>query len=359
GPFGGGGRPSHPSQSQFGRPGGHTGQGGGSGDMVTKVLGKIMGGLFKGSGSRTRDLEFDGADDDVLSGFDDSSAVQRVVAEHYYRHVYHKNMDLRQTTPQTLGGAAAIKALRSERRMVQQLRHSDLAIPHDLHHDQMVMGLALSEAGELLERKAALGPLRPEDNMEAIGGIALATIIKIKIDEENGEYDARAQSTGAPAHRSSSRRNRRYDYDHDQSHRRHDYENDQGHHRRHDYENDQSHHRHNYEHDQSHRRHDYNSDPSRRRNEYESDQYNHQHSSGNEHSREQSRHRYRSSTDPARAQHASSSRRVPHGSSTHGPSSGRSNHDHELPQDPYAQRTRSSNGNRTSVGRHKSVSATN
>ncbi|KAJ1740581.1 hypothetical protein LPJ78_004320 [Coemansia sp. RSA 989] len=210
GPFGYGGQPNH-GYSQFGRPSGFMGGGGGGGggDIATKMLGKIMGSLFKGNKKqgRTRDLEFD-ANDDVLSNFDDSEAVQKVVAEHYYRHVYHKNMDLRQASAQTLGGAAAIKALRSERRMIHQLRHSDLMVPPDLHHDQMVMGLALSEVSDLLERKSQLGPLNPEDNMEHVGQIALATIIKIKIDEENNynEYDARAQSTGAAAYHSSSRR---------------------------------------------------------------------------------------------------------------------------------------------------------
>ncbi|KAJ2300490.1 hypothetical protein IWW51_005542 [Coemansia sp. RSA 2702] len=207
------------------------GSSGGGGDMITKVLGKIMGGLFKSSGQqgRTRDLEFDGDNDDVLGGFDDSNAVQKVVAEHYYRHVYRKNMDLRQATPQTLGGAAAIKALRSEERMVHQLRYSELAMPPDLHHDQMVMGLAMSEAADLLERKSELGPLHPDDNLENIGQIALATIIKIKIDEDNAHsgYDARAQSTGMPAHRS---RSRRHDGHHQSSagnghsHARHNYD---------------------------------------------------------------------------------------------------------------------------------------
>ncbi|KAJ2795980.1 hypothetical protein H4R20_005693 [Coemansia guatemalensis] len=220
GPFGqGGGRPnaSHP---QFGRPNGQ--MGGNNGDMVNNVLGKIMSGLFKGNqAGRTRDLESSGQgdyDDDILSGFDDASAVQKVVAEHYYRSIYRKNMNMQQANAQTMGGAAAIKALRSEEHMSQQLENS-MFVPPDLRQDQMVMGLALSEVEDLLERKAQCCALRPEDNMENVGKIALATIIKLKMDEEamDNRRDHSSRSTGTPArrrkegsHRESSRHGSRY-----------------------------------------------------------------------------------------------------------------------------------------------------
>ncbi|PIA13116.1 hypothetical protein COEREDRAFT_83692 [Coemansia reversa NRRL 1564] len=200
---GGNGFGQGPFGQNGGRPNAH--MGGNNGDMVTNVLGKIMSGLFKGNqGGRTRDLESSGHEDydDVLSGFDDGSAVQKVVAEHYYRSIYRKNMNMQQVNAQTMGGAAAIKALRSEEKMSQQLEHT-MFVPPDLRRDQMVMGLALSEAEDLLERKAQCCPLRPEDTMENVGKIALATIIKLKMDEEvtNNHRGNSSRSTGTPSHR--------------------------------------------------------------------------------------------------------------------------------------------------------------
>ncbi|KAJ2101801.1 hypothetical protein IW146_005505 [Coemansia sp. RSA 922] len=196
------GRPNGGHQS-YGRPNGYNGGGGGghgfgsgpsggnSGDMVTKVLGKIMGSLFGGGGGNTRpgmgtrDLNSGIDDEDMLGGFDSSSAVQKTVAEHHYRHIYRKQPNLRHTSAQALGGAAAIKVLRSESHMGQELRDSGLPLPADLTHDQMMMGLVLSEVGDLLERKAEVTPLERDDTLENIGKIALATIIKIKMDEDD------------------------------------------------------------------------------------------------------------------------------------------------------------------------------
>ncbi|KAJ2057348.1 hypothetical protein GGI17_005689 [Coemansia sp. S146] len=195
------GRPNGGYQS-YGRPngggysGGHgfgsgpSGGNSGSSDMVTKVLGKIMGSLFGGGGGNTRpgmgtrDLNGE-TDDDMLGGFDSSSAVQKTVAEHHYRHIYRKQPNLRHASAQALGGAAAIKVLRSESQMGQQLRDSGLPLPADLTHDQMMMGLMLSEVGDLLERKAEVTPLERDDTLENIGKIALATLIKIKMDEDD------------------------------------------------------------------------------------------------------------------------------------------------------------------------------
>ncbi|KAJ1771407.1 hypothetical protein IW140_003244 [Coemansia sp. RSA 1813] len=183
----GGGRPSIGGYqpSQFG------GTSGGGGDPISKMMGKIMGGLFKGKkppgsggGYSTRDLE--SSDNNILKQFDDSWAVQKFVAEHYYRHVYRKNMDLRNASAKTLGGAAAIRALREEARMSVMLTPDDPSVPKDLPYDQIVMGMALSEVNDLLDRKAEAGPLHPEETLEFVGKIALATIIKIKMDEEQG-----------------------------------------------------------------------------------------------------------------------------------------------------------------------------
>ncbi|KAJ2824403.1 hypothetical protein GGI24_003416, partial [Coemansia furcata] len=121
-PNGGGGGYNGGGGGGHGFGNGHNGGNSGSGDMVTKVLGKIMGSLFGGGGGGggnnmrpgmgTRDLN-GGDADDMLGGFDSSSAVQKSVAEHHYRHIYRKQPDLRHASAQALGGAAAIKALRS------------------------------------------------------------------------------------------------------------------------------------------------------------------------------------------------------------------------------------------------------
>ncbi|KAJ1843640.1 hypothetical protein LPJ73_005429 [Coemansia sp. RSA 2703] len=208
--FGGGnqgyGRPQHqrpgigqqygrPNQSGYGSSGGFGGFGGsggggsgGGGDMVTKVLGKILGTLFKGgnTGMRTRDLE-SGGGTDIFSTFDDSYALQRVVAEHYYKHIYLKHMDLRQASSQMLAGAAAICVLRKEPEIQQQLDESWGQLPEGMTFDQMIMGRVMSEVEELLALKMQQGGvLDPEDTLENVGRMALATVIKIKMDEEKG-----------------------------------------------------------------------------------------------------------------------------------------------------------------------------
>ncbi|KAJ2327710.1 hypothetical protein GGI00_004388, partial [Coemansia sp. RSA 2681] len=207
------GRPSGGNPS-YGRPngggggynggggggGGHgfgSGPNGGSGDMVSNALGKIVSGLFGGGGNknnkrpgmRTRDINgdsdaYDDSDGGLMGGFDSSSAVQKTVAEHHYRHIYRKQPNLRHATSQALGGAAAIKVLRSESHTSQQLYDSGLPLPADLTHDQMMMGFILSEVGDLLERKAEVAQLEHDETLENVGKIALATLIKIKMDED-------------------------------------------------------------------------------------------------------------------------------------------------------------------------------
>ncbi|KAJ2547462.1 hypothetical protein EV175_005215 [Coemansia sp. RSA 1933] len=221
-------------QSGYGRPpmnhsgmypqygGGRPGQGGyqpsqfggthGGGDPISKVMGKIMGSLFKGKqpggGIGTRDLESSDRNN-VLGGFDESWAVQKFVAEHYYRHVYRKKMDLRNASAKTLGGAAAIRALREEERMSTMLTPDDPSLPKNLPYDQLVMGVALSEVSNLLDNKAAVGPLHPEETMEFVGKIALATLIKIKMDEEYGmprkSHSEHRLIQSSDRHRSSNR----------------------------------------------------------------------------------------------------------------------------------------------------------
>ncbi|KAJ1988069.1 hypothetical protein GGI25_005472 [Coemansia spiralis] len=119
----------------------------------------------------------------VFDGFNDSYAVQKLVAEHYFRHIYYKNMDLCHVSAQAMGAAAAIKALQSENELGNMVI-ADPSAPADLQHDQMVMGMALSEVNNLLESKRQKYALGPDETVESVGKVALATIVKIKIDEE-------------------------------------------------------------------------------------------------------------------------------------------------------------------------------
>ncbi|KAI8320339.1 hypothetical protein GQ54DRAFT_312760 [Martensiomyces pterosporus] len=174
-------------------------------DTTTNVLNKIMGGLFKKVGG-TRDLNQQGQggatnddDDDDLGEFDDSFAVQRHAAEHHYTLVYVNGMDLRLANAQTMGGAGAIKALRSEKEIQQQFRNSGIDMPLGMQPEHMVLGVAMSEVGGLLEQKAALGPMPPDETLESVAKIALATIIKIKIDEEAAAASATHHHQPQPA----------------------------------------------------------------------------------------------------------------------------------------------------------------
>ncbi|KAJ2699207.1 hypothetical protein FB645_005402 [Coemansia sp. IMI 203386] len=211
------GRPNGQHGGGFGGSGGFGGGGSGGGlggDMVTKVLGKVLGNLFKGgmggNGGRTRDLESSNYDNeplDIFSTFDDTYALQKVVAEHYYKHVFHKNMDLRTASAQTLGGAAAMRVLRREGEINQQFTESREQLPEDMTPDQMLMGCVMSEVEELLRLKEERGPLDPEDTLENVGTIALATIIKIKLDEERGLADRKSQSANEDGYSSTEQHN--------------------------------------------------------------------------------------------------------------------------------------------------------
>ncbi|KAJ1988070.1 hypothetical protein GGI25_005474 [Coemansia spiralis] len=119
----------------------------------------------------------------VLAGFNDSYAVQRAVAEHYFHHIYFKNMDLRHASAQAMAGAAAMKVLQSENKLGSMV-FADPSAPADLQHDQIVMGIVMSEVNDILERKRQMCVLGGDETLEGVGRIALATIVKIKIDEE-------------------------------------------------------------------------------------------------------------------------------------------------------------------------------
>ncbi|KAJ2347065.1 hypothetical protein GGF43_004842, partial [Coemansia sp. RSA 2618] len=114
----------------------------------------------------------------VADDFDDRWAVPRATAEHYYDLVYHTRAGVYSANAQMLGGAAAVKALHAAHQ-----QHYSGNNP-GYKYEQLVVGILLSECSALLERKAEHGYAAADDTMETVGKIALATLIKIKIDEE-------------------------------------------------------------------------------------------------------------------------------------------------------------------------------
>ncbi|KAJ2795398.1 hypothetical protein H4R20_005892, partial [Coemansia guatemalensis] len=155
-----------------------------------QMMENIVGDLFNGGGghgnmANTTSRGLDGGSDNSLDSFDDSWAVPKPLAEEYYRCVYHKIQSLSNIETHVLGGAAAINALYSEKAMAG---NGQTYPGGEDQSDYMAMGLALEEVEVLLNRKAATAPLHPNDTMENAGKVALATIIKIKAEEESIPY---------------------------------------------------------------------------------------------------------------------------------------------------------------------------
>ncbi|KAJ1863046.1 hypothetical protein LPJ78_004322 [Coemansia sp. RSA 989] len=117
-------------------------------DDGSNLLQQIASSLFLQSNDRN--------DGNLVSQFDDRWAVPKPTAEHYYNLIYHTKTSLYNASIQMIGYKA---------------EHS-------------LMGFALSEVSYLLERKEESGYLHPDDTLENVGKIALATLIKIKIDQE-------------------------------------------------------------------------------------------------------------------------------------------------------------------------------
>ncbi|KAJ2079736.1 hypothetical protein H4R24_003578 [Coemansia sp. RSA 988] len=125
----------------------------------------------------------------LMDQFDDSWAVDRAAAEYFHDIVYCRKNNLRNANAQALGGAAAVRALQSESQMALQQNEN---VPH-ITPEHMVMGMALSEANALLSHKDVSSMSNSDETLENVGRIALATIIKIKIDQEwqaIGPYNA-------------------------------------------------------------------------------------------------------------------------------------------------------------------------
>ncbi|KAJ2630768.1 hypothetical protein H4R22_002440 [Coemansia sp. RSA 1290] len=119
----------------------------------------------------------------VLDGFDHSWAVPQELARKWHHAVYVAGQSLAQIEPHFLGGAAAIHALKAEKQMLRE-EGPNASAQLDTMHEYRVMGMALSEVDLLIERKADLGALSPQDSLEHVGKVALATIIKIKAEKD-------------------------------------------------------------------------------------------------------------------------------------------------------------------------------
>ncbi|KAJ2609368.1 hypothetical protein H4S08_004081 [Coemansia sp. RSA 1365] len=138
---------------------------------IERAVQIIIGSLFKSNRGYS-----------LMDQFDDSWAVNRATAEYFHNSVYFRKVNLCNTNAQVLGAAAAMQALKSEKQMALQQKY-DRGVPHSTS-EHMVMGLALSEANALLSHKSSVSMLNADDTLENVGRVALATIIKIKIDEE-------------------------------------------------------------------------------------------------------------------------------------------------------------------------------
>ncbi|KAJ1831505.1 hypothetical protein IWW55_002182 [Coemansia sp. RSA 2706] len=143
-------------------------------DVVMQMVNAIVGELFQ-NGDMAQN-----SNGHLLDKFDHSWAVPQQLAEDCHRQAYYSDKNLAAMEPHFLGGAAAIQALQTERQVLQQNAQSQL----DLKHEYQVMGMALSECDTLLERKAQSGMLGPDDNLGHVGKVALATVIKIKAEED-------------------------------------------------------------------------------------------------------------------------------------------------------------------------------
>ncbi|KAJ2711930.1 hypothetical protein H4R19_003012 [Coemansia spiralis] len=140
-------------------------------DFVMHMVAHIANGLFRAKG--------DGHGDE----FDSSWAVPRQMAQEYHRSIFRRGTGLQGVEPHVLAGAAAIQALRNEGEVLGYHRRQ-YGGTNDVRFDFMLLGLALSETQALLTRKADAGAiLGPTDSLEHVGRIALATVIKIKLDE--------------------------------------------------------------------------------------------------------------------------------------------------------------------------------
>ncbi|KAJ2268799.1 hypothetical protein IW137_000417 [Coemansia sp. RSA 1287] len=118
--------------------------------------------------------------------FDASWAVPRHIAESHYKAVYYaKTPGLTDANAVVLGGAAAIKAVRTQRMHPTAISRAGTS---EFGHEHMLLDFGLREAIYLLSCKAESANSNSTDHyiesLETVGKIALATIIKINIDRD-------------------------------------------------------------------------------------------------------------------------------------------------------------------------------
>ncbi|KAJ1945783.1 hypothetical protein EC988_005679, partial [Linderina pennispora] len=156
-------------------------------DKGTLAMHKIISSLFKKVTSRDAAVDSNGPIS--LDDFDRSCAIDKRTAEYYHSLLFGPQADLSKATAQMLGGAAAIQALRSEPQVQEALKtavkqgHAN-KIPKDLNHEHVVLGVAMSEADQLMQRKSTVVHLSPDDTLFNIARVAIASVIQIKMDEE-------------------------------------------------------------------------------------------------------------------------------------------------------------------------------
>ncbi|KAJ1732563.1 hypothetical protein LPJ61_001982 [Coemansia biformis] len=178
-------------------------------EFMMQVMQQIVGSLFRVKPNKRGSVE----------EFDTSWAMPKHLAEEHYRNIYRHRIGLRGVKPHVLGGAAAIKALRSERQMMSYHGMQQGVSDPGYKQDFMLLGLALTEVHGLLNRKADANELGPDDFLENVGKFAIATIIKIKLDEDKSHpfpygsvpfasaalYNPAAANNPAPGYGASAR----------------------------------------------------------------------------------------------------------------------------------------------------------
>ncbi|KAJ1882855.1 hypothetical protein LPJ57_000633 [Coemansia sp. RSA 486] len=167
------------------------GGGTGAGSMIARVLGKLLGGVFGTDGAvgGTRDIgpsDYSG-ESPIIDTFSPNHAVHRSMAEHYYNGIYHGNRDTNISSPQTLGGAAAIRVLNQEEEIYRN-------VPPNVPMDQVLIGCVMAEVERLLLKDGAQRNAEDlERALENVGRVALSTMVNIKRDQGRGLWERNSE----------------------------------------------------------------------------------------------------------------------------------------------------------------------
>ncbi|KAJ1932054.1 hypothetical protein FBU59_006501, partial [Linderina macrospora] len=168
-------------------------------DKSTQALHHIIGSLFKKG--KSRGVATNDNDPITLDDFDGSCAIDKRTAEYYHSMLFSPQADMSKATVQMMGGAAAIQSLLSEGQVQEALKKAMREgqankLPKDLRPDQALLGIALSESDQLMQRKSAVVRLSPDDTLINIAKITIATVIQIKMDEEKAAGQGPVASHG-------------------------------------------------------------------------------------------------------------------------------------------------------------------